>query len=68
MVTIAITGLKEHINVGRIIELYGIHYKVLKAFDCEIEDKQGQVMFCELVTVNKEDKHINEYNRTGISK
>lgn len=53
MVTIAITGLKEHINVGRILELEGIHYKVLKEFDCEIEGRQGQVMFCEIITVNK---------------
>jgi len=48
-VAIGITGLKEHINVGRIIEINGIRYKVLSVADCEIEDRQGQKMICEVI-------------------
>ena len=49
IVAIGITGLKEHINVGRTLELDGELYKVLNVADCEIDGRQGQTMICELV-------------------
>jgi len=53
MVAIGITGLKEHINVGRILELDKVRYEVLNTFDCEIEGRQGQTMICEPIAFEK---------------
>lgn len=50
-VIIGITGLKEHINVGRILQLGGLLFKVLSEVDCEIEGQQGQQMLCQLITI-----------------
>lgn len=50
-VAIGITGLNEDINVGRILQIGGLIFKVLSKIDCEIEGRQGQQMLCQLITI-----------------